>query len=254
MAGLAATVLVLGCVLAADGGDAGRVLAAGPSFAVNASNLKLGMNLERLSPTASDDSARVIARWGASGNSLGNADAYWVEFTTDKGFRRERKVVGLADTAVIALPMPPDSVRVTVTVVAERRGQLSQPVTASRYFKRSDAAPPPPGPVVIDTVTVVHYDITPHDQTWQPLVMQVGQVTGVCVFYGTPSGRFGPGELTADLTKVDQVFADYMASADVCRAIGEARHPGKFDLVARYVGLVSSDTSVAKVTPTVRVP
>lgn len=161
---------------------------------------------------APGDTLRVIARWGESRDGNGAADSYLTLFTGSNGFRRERTTTFLADTAFIPQPALPDSLCVTVAVTAMRRGKASSPISASACFKRPDAPPPPPGPITIDTMTVVSTDFYMAMGGAVTSAINVGQVVDLCVVYHTASGLTG----LIEPLQPDSGTAHY----DNCRAAG----------------------------------
>jgi len=117
-----------------------------------------GVLLENIS-AAPGDTQRVVARWGAAADLNGAADSYrvrWVFGTaTGTALSVTRTVTLLQDILLVPLPVLPDSIGVTVVIKASRRGLVSRDsVWGSRWFARPDAPPPPPGPVIIDTLAV----------------------------------------------------------------------------------------------------
>lgn len=115
-----------------------------------------GVDLLSISAVAGD-SLTVVARWGAASNGGGAADSYRVRWVLTNEQSAERVVTLLEDRFTFALPPVPDSVGVRVIVWAIRRNlQSLDSVRSTRYFKGNtvDQPPPPPGPVIIDTVAV----------------------------------------------------------------------------------------------------
>lgn len=117
-----------------------------------------GVLLENIS-AAPGDTQRVVARWGAASDANGAADSYRVRWTygtaTGTALSVTRTVTLLQDILLAPLPALPDSLGVTVVIRASRRGLLSRDsVWGSKWFARPDVPPPPPGPVIIDTLAV----------------------------------------------------------------------------------------------------
>ncbi len=136
---------------------------------------------------------KVTARWGAASNALGDATSYRVRWsvldhTLADVRTSERIVTSLSDTLTVSVPLAPDSSLVRVSVWARRRGlESADSVHAWRGFNRADAPPPPPGPVVLDTVVqLLMY--TPGQRGTR---LAAGDSVETCVAYRSAAGLVG---------------------------------------------------------------
>lgn len=133
--------------LALLAGAAGAAVAAAPSDVQTPDAPTL-----ELSPV-SGDSVRIVARWRIPCDLRGCADSSRVTWTV--GARVvSRSTPGAADSLTVAAPLWGDSVRVTVAVAAVRRGLVSPAARSTFVVRGSDAAPPVPDSLRVDTLGV----------------------------------------------------------------------------------------------------
>lgn len=107
-----------------------------------------------LSP-APGDSVRVVATYALRCDVRGCADSARVVWSLNGQAVRTVTTRALADTFRVTAPVWGDSVRVSVAVAAVRRGLVSEARTATYVVRASDAAPPAPDGVRVDTLGVL---------------------------------------------------------------------------------------------------
>ena len=104
------------------------------------------------------DSLRAVARWAAACDARGCPDRFLVTWLVNGTARPVRTLTRRIDT--LWLPVPPwgDSVRVSASIIAERRSLASPVRSASRTYRRPDAAPPAVESLMIDSARVALTD------------------------------------------------------------------------------------------------
>jgi hypothetical protein len=98
---------------------------------------------------------RVAATWNPACDALGCADRYaiaWQLSTAEVPLRRDT-ITGTETAVTVAGPLPGDTLVVTLTLRAQRRGLWSPPASASiTIVGPADAPPPAPGDIKLDTL------------------------------------------------------------------------------------------------------
>lgn len=200
---------LIGLVVAIAGLTLTNLATAAPRYDEDLTFGNHGVLLENIS-AAPGDTQRVVARWGAAADLNGVADSYrvrWVYGTaTGTALSFTRTVTLLQDILLAPLPALPDSLGVTVVIRASRRGLLSRDsVWGSKWFIRPDVPPPPPGPVIIDTLAV-RFDsvailtrvasLTTYDPK-NPNSKVGTDTTTVCAFARSTGGQWFEAEYSA---------------------------------------------------------
>lgn len=109
-------------------------------------------NLVSLSVTyVQADSARIVATWKRPCDVRGCADLYRVQWSLGAALRIRNTSV-LADTVLVARPAIGDSLIVSVSVNALRRGMSGVERTATTVIRNPDAPPPPVEELKADTL------------------------------------------------------------------------------------------------------
>lgn len=98
------------------------------------------------------DSIRVVANWRNPCDTRGCADSSRVTWQVGTRAPIVRTMRRTADTLWSTAPAWGDSVRVSVTVEAIRRGRTGEPRTVSTVVRRLDAPPPPVDSLRVDTL------------------------------------------------------------------------------------------------------
>lgn len=99
------------------------------------------------------DSARLIARTTTSCDAKGCAESYRFQWAATAATRTVTKA-SVVDTFYVPRPTVGDSLMVSVSVTAIRRGISSAPRTATTWVRNPDAAPPRVDSIVIDTLAL----------------------------------------------------------------------------------------------------
>ena len=131
---------------------------------------------------------RITARWGQASDALGAASSYRVQWRISRSDSAgvttiTRLIANLSDTMTVSRAIAPDSTLVRVTIWARRRAlESTDSVYASRGFRRSDVAPPAPGPVLIDTGAVAVDSVAVFTAATAPLQSRTRDTTIACAY------------------------------------------------------------------------
>jgi hypothetical protein len=101
------------------------------------------------------DSVRVVAAWRPTCDVRGCADSSRVTWQVGTRTPVVRTTRRTADTLWFVAPAWGDSVRVSVTVEAMRRGRAGDPRTVATIVRRLDAPPPPVDSLRVDTLALL---------------------------------------------------------------------------------------------------
>lgn len=108
-------------------------------------------NVPTLTAEVQGDSTRVVARWTRPCDAKGCADRYRVIWQWRTG---ARDVTATTDTMWYATPRIGDTLAVSVTVHAVRRGIEAAPRSAQTVLRNPDTSPPPVDSLRVDTLSI----------------------------------------------------------------------------------------------------